>query len=170
MRSWNKASCLRRNRFSAASARRDRETSTRRRTRSQATKNSVLRLCVSSWQMESGINVQLYTLRDVTRLPTGGKRNFCGPHLSRFFTSSTLNFKMRRKPMFVAQGAQKSKVFCAGSCGPRQGEFSSCSPAAPGGIEKEVTQPPERRRGGSRFCRIPRRKPRQPFAVRLQKV
>src|SRR5262252_6799330 len=38
--SWNRASCLRRKRFSAASARRDRETSTRRWTRSHATERS----------------------------------------------------------------------------------------------------------------------------------
>src|SRR6516165_9304586 len=76
LRSWNKASCLRRKRFSAASARRDRETSTRKRTRSHATKDSVLRLCVSSLKMEPGMNAQLYTLRDVTRLPTGGRAKF----------------------------------------------------------------------------------------------
>src|SRR5215471_8785482 len=64
LRSWNKASCLRKNRFSAASARRDRETSTRRRTRSQATDDSVVRLCVRSWMMEPGMNAQLYMLRD----------------------------------------------------------------------------------------------------------
>jgi len=40
--SWNRTSCLRRKRFSAASALRDRETSTRRRKRSQATTDSVL--------------------------------------------------------------------------------------------------------------------------------
>lgn len=67
---------LRRKRFSAASARRERETSTRRRTRSQATKDSVVRLCASSWKMEPGMNAQLYTLRDVTRLPTGGRAKF----------------------------------------------------------------------------------------------
>ena len=56
VRCWNKASCLRRERFSPASARRDRETSTRRRTRSHATKDSVVRLCVSSWKTEPGMN------------------------------------------------------------------------------------------------------------------
>src|SRR5215472_12621335 len=42
--------------------RRDRETSTRRRTRSQATQDSVVRLCASSWKMKPGMNAQLYTL------------------------------------------------------------------------------------------------------------
>jgi hypothetical protein len=76
LRSWNKASCLRRKRFSAASARRDRETSTGRRTRSHATKDSVLRPCVSNWKREPGMNAQRYTLRDVMRLPTGGRPKF----------------------------------------------------------------------------------------------
>jgi hypothetical protein len=52
LRSWNKASCLRKKRFSAASSRRDRETSTRRRTRSQATKDS--RVEAVCQQMEEG--------------------------------------------------------------------------------------------------------------------
>src|SRR6516165_2480933 len=64
LRSWNKASCLRRKRFSAARARRDRETNRRRRTRSHATKDSVLRLCVSSWKMEPSMNAQLTRNRE----------------------------------------------------------------------------------------------------------
>jgi len=55
-RSWNSASCFRRKRFSAASARRDRETSTRRWTRSRATDDNVVRLCVNGWKMEPDIN------------------------------------------------------------------------------------------------------------------
>src|SRR5215831_10464341 len=81
LRSWNRASCLRKLRFSAASARRDRETSTRRRTRSHATKDSVVRLGVSSRKMEPGMNAQLYTLRDVTRLPTGGPAKSLRTHV-----------------------------------------------------------------------------------------
>src|SRR5262252_114897 len=46
-------------------ARRDREVSTARWTISRVTKNSVVRLCVSSWKMERGMNAQLYMLRDV---------------------------------------------------------------------------------------------------------
>ena len=49
-----------------------------RRTRSHATKDRGLRLCVSSWRMEQDMNAQLYTLRDVTRLPTGGRAKFLG--------------------------------------------------------------------------------------------
>src|SRR5215472_2889230 len=70
------ASCLRRKRFSAASARRDRETSTRRRTRSHATEDNVLRLCVRGWKTAPSMNDQLYTLLDVTRLPIGGWARF----------------------------------------------------------------------------------------------
>src|SRR5215472_690963 len=46
-RSWNRASGLRRKRFSLASARRDLEPSPRRRTRSHATEDNAPRLCVS---------------------------------------------------------------------------------------------------------------------------
>src|SRR5215472_6523583 len=70
------ASCLRKKRFSAASARRDRETSTRRWTRSRATEDNVLRLCVSGWKTAPSMNDQLYTLLDVTRLPIGGWTRF----------------------------------------------------------------------------------------------
>src|SRR6516164_7662432 len=76
LRSWNKASCLRRKRFSAASARRDRETSTRRWMRSRATEDSVARLRVNVRNLEPDMNAQLYTLRDLTRLPTGGRAKF----------------------------------------------------------------------------------------------
>jgi hypothetical protein len=31
---------------------------------------------MSSWMMEPDMNVQLYTLRDVMRLPTGGRAKF----------------------------------------------------------------------------------------------
>src|SRR6516164_11122344 len=75
-RSWNRASCLRRKRFSLANARRDLETSTRRRTRSHATEDNVLRLCVSGWKTALSMNDQLYTLLDVTRLPIGGWAEF----------------------------------------------------------------------------------------------
>src|SRR5215472_11234205 len=75
-RSRNRASGLRRKRFSLASARRDLETSTRRRTRSHATEDNVLRLCVSGWKTAPRMNDQLYTLLDVTRLPIGGWAKF----------------------------------------------------------------------------------------------
>src|SRR5215472_16159501 len=75
-RSRNRASGLRRKRFSLASVRRDLETSTRRRTRSHATEDNVLRLCVSGWKTAPRMNDQLYTLLDVTRLPIGGWAKF----------------------------------------------------------------------------------------------
>src|SRR5215831_13837991 len=75
-RSRNRASGLRRKRFSLASARRDLETSPRRRTRSHATEDNVLRLCVSGWKTAPRMNDQLYTLLDVTRLPIGGWAKF----------------------------------------------------------------------------------------------
>ena len=75
-RSLNRASCLRRKRFSLASARRDLETSTRRRTRSHATEDNVQRLWVSGWKTAPSMNDQLYTLLDVTRLPIGGWTKF----------------------------------------------------------------------------------------------
>jgi hypothetical protein len=36
----------------------------------------VVRLCVKGWKKEPGMNAQLYTLLDVTRLPTGGWTKF----------------------------------------------------------------------------------------------
>jgi hypothetical protein len=63
-------------RFSAARARRNLETTARRRMKSHATEDSVVRLCVSGWKMEPGMNDQLDTLLDVTRLPTGGRTKF----------------------------------------------------------------------------------------------
>src|SRR5215472_15514066 len=38
--------------------------------------DNVVRLCINGRKIEPGINAQLYTLRDVTRLPTGGWTNF----------------------------------------------------------------------------------------------
>jgi hypothetical protein len=38
--------------------------------------DNVVRLCVNGRKIERGINAQLYTLRDVTRLPTGGWTKF----------------------------------------------------------------------------------------------
>src|SRR5215831_10071709 len=38
--------------------------------------DNVVRLCVNGRKIEPGMNAQLYTLRDVTRLPTGGWTNF----------------------------------------------------------------------------------------------
>ena len=53
---WKSASCLRRNRFSAANARRDRVASTGTRARSNASDDSVVRLCVNVRKMEPGMN------------------------------------------------------------------------------------------------------------------
>src|SRR5215831_6067287 len=83
LRCWNKASCLRRKRFSAAGARRDRETSTRRRTRSHATKDSVLRLCVSSWKMEPGMTLSFTRYATLRDCQLAARRNFCGPRWPR---------------------------------------------------------------------------------------
>src|SRR5262249_12606694 len=79
LRSWKRASCLRKKRFSAASARRDRETSTRRWRRSRAMDDNVVRLCVNGRKMEPGMNVQLYTLRDFGDSELAAERDFCGP-------------------------------------------------------------------------------------------
>ena len=38
--------------------------------------DNVVRLCINGRKIEPGMNAQLYTLRDVTRLPTGGWTNF----------------------------------------------------------------------------------------------
>ena len=38
--------------------------------------DNVVRLCVNGRKIEQGMNAQLYTLRDVTRLPTGGWTKF----------------------------------------------------------------------------------------------
>jgi hypothetical protein len=46
-------------------ARRELETSTKRRMRSHATEDSVVKLCVSGWKTEPGMKAQFYTLHDV---------------------------------------------------------------------------------------------------------
>src|SRR5215472_7479617 len=38
--------------------------------------DNVVRLCVNGRKIEPGMNAQLYTLRDATRLPTGGWTKF----------------------------------------------------------------------------------------------
>ena len=50
--------------------------------RSRATEDSVARLRVNVRNLEPDMNAQLYTLHDLTRLPTGNWTNFCGPRAS----------------------------------------------------------------------------------------
>jgi hypothetical protein len=66
LRSWNRASCFTQERFSAASARRDRENEYEEMDEIARYGRYLVRLCVNGRKMERGMNVQLYTLRDST--------------------------------------------------------------------------------------------------------
>src|SRR5215831_13571930 len=79
LRSWKSASCLRRNRFSAAKARREYAATKARRTRSTATDEIVRNECTTvRINGKPGMNAQDDTLQNVTGLQFRFGSTFCG--------------------------------------------------------------------------------------------